>query len=105
MTVETKLTDPTQGFHFTDLDSNKPTRIDDPYEYMCGFGNHFQSELIPGTLPIAQNNPQICRFQLYTECLTASAFAAPRVANSNAYLYRCRPSCATGLFPLFKCVA
>ncbi len=83
-----------QVFHFTDLGSNKPTRDGDPYEYMGGFGGQFQSEIIPGTLPIAQNTPQLCRFDLYTECLTASAFGAPREANFSTWMYRCKPSCA-----------
>ena len=89
-----------EAFHFTDLELRKPTRADDPYEYQYGFGNHFESEIIPGTLPIAQNNPQICRFNLYTEVLTASAFAAPRAASSSCLLYRCRPSCASGMYDL-----
>ena len=83
-----------KAFHYTDLDSAKPTRRDDPYEYQWGFGNRFQSEVIPGTLPAAQNHPQVPRFKLYTEGLTASAFAAPRVANASTYMYRCRPSVA-----------
>ncbi|CAH0057777.1 unnamed protein product [Clonostachys solani] len=81
-------------FHFTDLRLTRPVRKDDPFEYQSGFGNHFQSELIPGTLPLGQNHPQICRFNLYTEVFTASAFAAPRSANQSSVLYRCRPSCA-----------
>ncbi|PYI04971.1 hypothetical protein BO78DRAFT_398460 [Aspergillus sclerotiicarbonarius CBS 121057] len=28
--------------------TRKPTRDNDPYEYMAGFGNRFQSEVIPG---------------------------------------------------------
>ncbi|RTE70024.1 hypothetical protein BHE90_015589 [Fusarium euwallaceae] len=82
--------------HYTDLRRTKATRKEDPFEYQAGFGNHFRSELIPGTLPQGQNHPQICRFNLYTEVLTSSAFAAPRHANMSSVLYRCRPSCAIG---------
>lgn len=87
-----------QVFHFTDLGFAKSTRAGDPYEYQPGFRNHFESEVLPGTLPIAQNHPQICRFNLYTEVLTASAFAAPRHTSSTTLLYRARPSCANGQY-------
>lgn len=81
-------------FHYTDLQSPKATRENDPYEYMPGFGNRHQSEVIPGTLPVAQNNPQAPRFGLYTEGITHSAFAAPRKENRSTYMYRVRPSAA-----------
>lgn len=93
--VERKLvTDPQKAFHFTDLQRLKPTRANDPYEYISGWGNRHQSELIPGTLPVAQNNPQESRFGLYTEGITYSAFAAPRHANFSTYVYRARPAAA-----------
>ncbi|KIW92536.1 homogentisate 1,2-dioxygenase [Cladophialophora bantiana CBS 173.52] len=53
-------------FHYTDLDICKPTRVEDTYDYQWGFGNRFQSEIIPGTLLVAQNHPQVPRFNLYT---------------------------------------
>lgn len=81
-------------FHYTDLQSRKPTRENDPYEYMHGWNNRHQSEVIPGTLPIAQNNPQEVRFGLYTEGITYSAFVAPRHANYSVYMYRIRPAAA-----------
>lgn len=81
-------------FHFTDLQQRKPTRVNDPYEYMAGWGNRHQSEVIPGCLPVAQNNPQEGRFGLYTEGITYSAFAAPRHANFYLYMYRVRPAAA-----------
>ncbi|KAH6615191.1 homogentisate 1,2-dioxygenase [Boeremia exigua] len=87
-------TDPQKVFHYTDLQRTKPTRANDPYEYLVGFGNSHQSEVIPGALPIAQNNPQDRGFGLYTEGLTYSFFAAPRHCNMNAYMYRARPSAA-----------
>jgi hypothetical protein len=54
----TLVTDPQKAFHFTDLQRLKPTRANDPYEYQAGWGNRHMSEVIPGTLPVAQNNPQ-----------------------------------------------
>jgi homogentisate 1,2-dioxygenase len=88
------ITDPQKVFHFTDLQRLKPTRANDPYEYQHGWGNRHQSEVIPGTLPVAQNNPQEVRFGLYTEGITYSAFAAPRAHNYSTYMYRCRPAAA-----------
>jgi len=90
------LSDPQKIFHYTDLQRSKPTRENDPYEYMAGWGNRFQSELIPGTLPVGQNNPQEVRFGLYTEGITYSAFAAPRHANMSTYMYRARPAAVHG---------
>ncbi|KAL4902351.1 hypothetical protein BDW74DRAFT_169560 [Aspergillus multicolor] len=83
-----------QAFHFTDLGTRKPTRATDPYEYQSGFGNTFASEVIPGTLPAAINNPRRTRFGLYTEGITDSAFVAPRDANFSTFMYRARPSMA-----------
>jgi hypothetical protein len=90
----TLVTDPQKAFHFTDLQRLKPTRANDPYEYQAGWGNRHMSEVIPGTLPVAQNNPQEVRFGLYTEGITYSAFAAPRHSNFSTYMYRCRPTAA-----------
>ena len=88
------ITDPQKAFHYTDLQRLKPTRANDPYDYQIGWGNRHQSEVIPGTLPVAQNNPQEVRFGLYTEGITYSAFAAPRAHNFSTYMYRCRPAAA-----------
>jgi homogentisate 1,2-dioxygenase len=87
-----------KAFHYTDLQSRKPTRENDPYRYMHGWGNRHQSEVIPGTLPIAQNNPQEVRFGLYTEGITYSAFAAPRHSNFSTYMYRARPAAAHSVY-------
>lgn len=85
-------------FHYTDTMSRKPTRDNDPYEYQAGFGNRHQSEVIPGTLPAGQNNPQEARFGLYTEGITYSAFSAPRHANFSTYMYRVRPAAAHSMY-------
>lgn len=36
------LTDPQKIFHYTDLQRSKPTRANDPYEYLAGWGNKHQ---------------------------------------------------------------
>lgn len=96
-------------FHWaeTQKDGTVPsfaTRKNDPYEYMPGFNNHFESEAIPGTIPQGQNNPRAARFGLYTEQITASAFNAPRHCNKNAWLYRARPSVAhQGFVRILQC--
>ncbi|KAH8925787.1 homogentisate 1,2-dioxygenase [Atractiella rhizophila] len=66
----------------------------DPYTYQVGFGNAFASEAIPGVLPIAQNSPQKCKYGLYAEQMTATAFVAPRAHNMRNWLYRIRPAVA-----------
>jgi len=91
-------TDIYKVFHYTDLQRKRATREGDPYEYMHGWGNRHQSELIPGTLPVAQNNPQEPRFGLYTEGITYSAFAAPRLQNYSTYMYRVRPAAVHSMY-------
>lgn len=66
--------------------------------YLSGFRNHFSTEARPNTLPIGQNSPQRCAFDLYAEQLTGSAFTAPRSHNLRSWLYRTRPSVAQGAF-------
>lgn len=63
-------------------------------QYMCGFGNEFQSEdaRCPGSLPEKQNTPQKCPYGLYAEQLSGTAFTAPRNANKRTWFYRIRPS-------------
>ena len=50
------------------------------YDYQSGFGNEFSSEdpRCAGSLPEGQNNPQVCKFGLYAEQLSGTAFTAPR---------------------------
>lgn len=61
-------------------------------QYMTGFGNQFQSEALPGALPIGRNSPQVCPYGLYAEQLSGTAFTAPRKENQRSWLYRVRPS-------------
>ena len=59
---------------------------------MPGFGNDFETEALPGALPVGQNSPQRCAYGLYAEQLSGSPFTAPRGANERSWLYRIRPS-------------
>ena len=63
-----------------------------PEGYMPGFGNDFETEALPGALPVGQNSPQRCAYGLYAEQLSGSPFTAPRGANERSWLYRFRPS-------------
>src|SRR5207244_8774182 len=60
--------------------------------YMSGFGNGFETEALPGALPIARNSPQKCGYGLYAEQLSGSPFTAPRATNERSWLYRIRPT-------------
>jgi homogentisate 1,2-dioxygenase len=60
--------------------------------YMSGFGNSFETEALPGALPVGRNSPQKVNYGLYAEQLSGSAFTAPRAANERSWLYRIRPT-------------
>lgn len=60
--------------------------------YMSGFGNDFETQALPGALPVGQNSPQRCAYGLYAEQLSGSPFTAPRGSNERSWLYRIRPS-------------
>jgi homogentisate 1,2-dioxygenase len=60
--------------------------------YMSGFGNGFETEALPGALPVGRNSPQRCAYGLYAEQLSGSPFTAPRAANERSWLYRIRPT-------------
>ena len=62
--------------------------------YQTGFGNGFETEALPGALPIGRNSPQRCAYGLYAEQLSGSPFTAPRARNERSWLYRIRPSVA-----------
>jgi homogentisate 1,2-dioxygenase len=62
--------------------------------YQSGFGNQFESEAIPGALPVGRNSPQRAPKGLYAELLSGSAFTAPRADNRRTWLYRRQPSVA-----------
>src|SRR3954464_1702547 len=62
--------------------------------YMSGFGNGFETEALPGALPVGRNSPQKCAYGLYAEQLSGSPFTAPRASNERSWLYRIRPTVA-----------
>lgn len=61
-------------------------------DYMPGFGNDFETEALPGSLPQGQNSPQKCAYGLYAEQLSGTPFTAPRGQNERTWCYRIRPS-------------
>jgi homogentisate 1,2-dioxygenase len=65
---------------------------DNSLRYQTGFGNGFESEALPGALPVGRNSPQRCAYGLYAEQLSGSPFTAPRAANQRSWLYRIQPS-------------
>ncbi len=60
--------------------------------YMSGFGNSFETEALPGTLPVGRNSPQKIAHGLYAEQLSGTPFTAPQAANQRSWLYRIRPT-------------
>ncbi|MFL6663759.1 MAG: homogentisate 1,2-dioxygenase [Rhizobacter sp.] len=69
-----------------------------PLRYQSGFGNHFASEAVPGTLPVGRNSPQKAERGLYAELLSGTAFTAPRALNLRTWMYRRRPSVLCGAY-------
>ena len=63
-------------------------------EYLTGFGNQFETEALPGALPVGRNSPQKCPYGLYAEQLSGSPFTAPRATNERSWLYRIQPTVA-----------
>jgi homogentisate 1,2-dioxygenase len=64
--------------------------------YMSGFGNSFETEALPGALPVGQNSPQHPPYGLYAEQVSGSSFTTPRHVNRRSWLYRIRPSVKHG---------
>ncbi|MBC6442937.1 MAG: homogentisate 1,2-dioxygenase [Rhodobacteraceae bacterium] len=60
--------------------------------YMPGFGNDFETEALPGALPVGRNSPQRIEYGLYAEQLSGSPFTAPRTTLERSWMYRIRPS-------------
>ena len=60
--------------------------------YMSGFGNDFETEVLPGALPQGMNSPQKVNYGLYGEQLSGTAFTAPGHQNERTWCYRIRPS-------------
>jgi homogentisate 1,2-dioxygenase len=62
--------------------------------YLSGFGNGFETEALPGALPVGRNSPQRVAYSLYAEQLSGSPFTAPRATNERSWLYRIQPTIA-----------
>jgi homogentisate 1,2-dioxygenase len=60
--------------------------------YMPGFGNDFETEALPGALPVGRNSPQRVNYGLYAEQLSGSPFTAPKSTLERSWMYRIRPS-------------
>jgi homogentisate 1,2-dioxygenase len=60
--------------------------------YMSGFGNSFETEALPGALPVGRNSPQKVNYGLYAEQLSGSPFTAPQASNQRSWLYRVLPT-------------
>ncbi len=58
--------------------------------YMPGWGNDFETEVLPGALPQGMNSPQKCEYGLYGEQLSGTAFTAD--TPERTWTYRIRPS-------------
>lgn len=68
-----------------------PSAVGAALNYLSGFGSSFETEAVPGALPIGRNSPQKPAFGLYAEQLSGTAFTAPRHENRRSWLYRLRP--------------
>ena len=60
--------------------------------YLTGFRNSFETEALPGALPIGRNSPQRVNYGLYAEQLSGSPFTAPSSTNQRTWLYRIHPT-------------
>jgi homogentisate 1,2-dioxygenase len=72
--------------------------MNEPLNYLKGFGNQFASEAVAGALPQGHNSPQKVAHGLYAELLSGTAFTAPRADNHRTWMYRTRPSVMLGAF-------
>ncbi|UCO96829.1 homogentisate 1,2-dioxygenase [Metapseudomonas lalkuanensis] len=63
-----------------------------PLTYQSGFNNEFNSEALPGALPVGQNSPQKVPYGLYAELLSGTAFTVPRSEARRTWMYRIKPS-------------
>jgi homogentisate 1,2-dioxygenase len=84
-----------------------PRKVASETPLLTGFGNEFQSEAVPGALPVGRNSPQRAPLGLYAEVLSGSAFTAPRAENRRTWMYRRQPSVVAGAYeayaqPLWK---
>ena len=69
--------------------------------YLHGFANQFESEAVPGALPIGRNSPQRAPHGLYAELISGNAFTAPRADNRRTWMYRRQPSVVAGAYEAY----
>ena len=74
------------------MEKENTENIKEKYNYNIGFGNHFESEAIPGSLVKGKNNPQKCPFNLYAEQINGTSFTQPRHLNLKTWLYKLKPT-------------
>lgn len=67
-------------------------KFENDYEYNVGFGNHFESEAVEGSLIKGCNNPQKCPKNLYAEQINGTSFTQPRHLNLKTWLYKIKPT-------------
>ena len=67
-----------------------------PLRYQSGFGNYFESEAIPGALPVGRNTPQRPPLGLYAEQISGTSFTTARGENRRTWTYRIQPSVVHG---------
>src|SRR4028118_1521208 len=77
------------GLQITEARAGQPSLVPG---YMPRFGNSFETEALPGALPIGRNSPQKVNYGLYAEQLSGSPFTAPQATNQRSWLYRIRPT-------------
>ena len=67
--------------------------METPPRYLSGFGNEFETEALPGALPLGQNSPQSCAYGLFASSFPAQASRrrAPSISapGSIASVHRC----------------
>lgn len=69
----------------------------DPFCYMTGFGNRFDSEVLPNSTPDGQNTtPQTNKYSLFTEQLNGWSVVSKRQDIRHVWMYRIRPAVAHG---------
>ncbi len=60
--------------------------------YQIGFGNHFESEAVEGSLVKGCNNPQKCPKNLYAEQINGTSFTQPSHLNLKTWMYKIKPT-------------
>jgi len=68
------------------------TAVRDAPAYLSGFGNAFETEALPGALPLGRNSTQGGAHGLYAEQLSSSPFTPPQAANKRSWPDRIPPT-------------